>query len=382
MPGPPLGRLRSSRREARPLRWRRLTRLAAVAWPLAALVVSAATVDPTMAELRVLKLDAATGQPLQGAKFEIHQDSQQGAVVATVTTGSAGTATATVAADHVYCLHETQAPPGYLPAGDFCTSKLVASTVTTVQVADAREAAGTLQVVKTNPSGQTVTVAGARFDVHQATLSGKVVATVTTGPSGTATAPGLQPATYCVEETAAPPGYQLAPQYTPSQCVPVTGGTPAVVSVADPPAATPAVAAALNPATYCVEEIAAAEGYQLAPAYSPGACVSVTADTTQGRSPTRVTVTDPPAPSPSPSSTSDAGTTTSSPAPGSGARVSSRPASTFGFSPGTLSRLLIGLGGLLLLVGVVLTVVAIRRRRSKPPAPPPPTDYWYDSTIG
>jgi len=210
-----------------------------VAWPLAALVVSAATVDPTMAELRVLKLDAATGQPLQGAKFEIHQDSQQGAVVATVTTGSAGTATATVAADHVYCLHETQAPPGYLPAGDFCTSKLVASTVTTVQVADAREAAGTLQVVKTNPSGQTVTVAGARFDVHQATLSGKVVATVTTGPSGTATAPGLQPATYCVEETAAPPGYQLAPQYTPSQCVPVTGGTPAVVSVADPPAATP-----------------------------------------------------------------------------------------------------------------------------------------------
>jgi len=187
---------------------------------------------------------------------------------------------------------------------------------------------GELQVIKVDTSGQPITTPGFTFNVHVGSASGQVIATITTDGTGSA------------------------------------------------------VAAALNPATYCVEEIAAAEGYQLAPAYSPGACVSVTADTTQGRSPTRVTVTDPPAPSPSPSSTSDAGTTTSSPAPGSGARVSSRPASTFGFSPGTLSRLLIGLGGLLLLVGVVLTVVAIRRRRSKPPAPPPPTDYWYDSTIG
>jgi hypothetical protein len=50
-----------------------------------------------------------------------------------------------------------------------------------------------------------------------------------------------------------------------------------------------------------------------------------------------------------------------------------------GLPLGTLSKLLIGLGVLLLAGGAGMIVLSIRRRRQRGPEPPP--DVWYDSTI-
>ena len=302
-------------------------------------------------------------------------------------------------------------------------------------------ALGTLQVLKTDLSGARLVIAGAKFNVHRGNRTGPVVTTLTTSNTGVA-AKDVVPDTYCLEETAAPAGFQVAPNYTPnSGCIAVQAGATAVISAADPPVAqssptpsasptpspTPmptgelqitkvdtggqtvtapgftfnvrvgsatgqviatiatdgsgiAVAGALNPATYCVEEISAAEGYQLSPTYSPSACVAVKADPTQGRSPTTVTVTDPSTPTPAPSDQAAAGGAASPPA-GGPPRAAPKPV-TSAIPVAALSRGLVGFGVVLLIAGGVMIVVAIRRRRM---GPPPPTDFpqdiWYDSTI-
>jgi len=302
-------------------------------------------------------------------------------------------------------------------------------------------ALGTLQVLKTDLSGARLVIAGAKFNVHRGSRTGPVVTTLTTSNTGVA-AKDVDPDTYCLEETAAPPGFQVAPNYTPnSGCIAVQAGKTAVISAADPPVAqssptpsasptpspTPmptgelqitkvdtggqtvtapgftfnirvgsatgqviatiatdgsgiAVAGALNPATYCVEEVSAADGYQLAPSYSPSACVAVKADPTQGRSPTVVTVTDPPAPTATPSDQQGPAGAAASPSPG--ARAATTSGSPSGLPAAAVSRGLIGFGVVLLLTGAVLIAVAIRRRRTGPPPPPEyPQDIWYDSTI-
>lgn len=301
-------------------------------------------------------------------------------------------------------------------------------------------ALGTLQVLKTDLSGARLVIAGAKFNVHRGSRTGPVATTLTTSNTGVA-AKDLVPDTYCLEETAAPPGFQVAPNYTPnSGCIAVQAGATAVISAADPPvnqaspspsaspSASPtpmptgeiqitkvdtggrtvtapgftfnirvgsatgqviatiatdgsgiAVAGALNPATYCVEEISAADGYQLAPSYSPSACVAVKADPTQGRSPTVVTVTDPPAPTPTPTA-QGAGGAAASPSPGTGTHAPTS-VSPSGLPAAAVSKGLIGFGVVLLLAGGVLIAVAIRRRRAGPPPPEYPQDIWYDSTI-
>jgi uncharacterized surface anchored protein len=300
---------------------------------------------------------------------------------------------------------------------------------------------GTLRVIKTDLSGAPVTVPGARFNVHRDKPDGQLVPPVlTTDATGTAME-RLPEGMYCLEEIKAPPGFQQAPTYVPAQCQAVVAASPfpTIFSVADPPAPTPtptdtpsptpsptppdtgelqitktdpgnktitvpgftfnihvgssggqviatistdgtgmAVAGALNPAMYCVEEISAPDGYQVAPTYSPAACVNVASDSTQGRAPTVVTVIDPPASTPSPTADAGAAATPSpSATPHAAQAVVAQPPSS---PAAALARGLVAVGALLLLVGAVMIVVAVRRRR-RPPTEAPPSDYWYDSTI-
>jgi uncharacterized surface anchored protein len=296
---------------------------------------------------------------------------------------------------------------------------------------------GRLTVVKTDQTGAVLVIAGAKFRVHKGTpTSPDVVATITTNNTGTAVTPDLDIGPmYCLEEVAAPPGFQVSPTYsTPNGCAPV----PSTVRVADPPvASTPtptasptptptpmltgelqiskvdssnrpvttpgftfnvrvgaangqviatiatdgsgtAIAGALNPATYCVEEVSAPDGFQVQPTYTPSNCVAVKADPSQGRSPTIVTVSDPPAATPTPSPEA-AGAPAASPTPGTANGAAEQPAQP-ALPMAAISRGLVGFGVLLLLAGAIMIVVAIRRRRMRP-VEPPPTDYWYDSTI-
>ena len=297
---------------------------------------------------------------------------------------------------------------------------------------------GTLKITKTDRSGTTIPLPGARFRIHLGSPTGQVVATVTTAigtGSVTTTLPALPNTSYCLEEIAAPAGYEVMPQYDPDACIMLAAGETTTVKVSDPPVATAspsptpsptpsppvtgelqitkvdtagrtittpgftfnvrigsangptiatiatdgsgiAVAGALNPATYCVEEISAPDGYQVAPTYSPSSCVGVASDPSQGRSPTIVTVADPPAATPTPSAGAVPVESPSATPRSGGPAVVKQPPST---PVATIaSRAMIGLGILLLLGGAVMIVVAIRRRRR---ASQVPSEVWYDSTI-
>jgi uncharacterized surface anchored protein len=299
---------------------------------------------------------------------------------------------------------------------------------------------GMLRVVKTDLSGSPIVIPGAQFKVHQDSLNGNVVATLVTKNTGRDEV-RLPTGKYCLEEVAAPPGFQVAPTYTPSSCGTVLLGQTTVISAADPPVAAPtptpsatptptptpvvtgelqitkvdpnnqvvtapgftfnvhvgsakgqviatiatdgsgtAIAGALNPATYCVEEVSAPDGWQVQPTYSPqSSCAAVASDPTQGRNPTTVTVTDPPAPTPTPSP--EAAGAAPSASPSAHPNATGKPSTETALPVAALSKGLIGFGVLLLVAGAVMIALAVRRRRMRPPEPPAPADYWYDSTI-
>jgi len=167
---------------------------------------------------------------------------------------------------------------------------------------------GELRIVKTDAAGHTVTSPGFAFDLHVDSASGRVVAAVTTDTTGIAIAAALTPATYCLEETAAPDGFEVTPTYT------------------------------------------------------PGACVTVPADPTKGSNPTRVTVADPASPSP-PANAATSGAAGAPPAanhlagPGSGPPLAIRPGLD------SFAIALVAVGALLVIAGLVMIAVDVNRRR-------------------
>jgi uncharacterized surface anchored protein len=349
---------REGSRATRSLR-RRLLALAlaptAVALLSAETPAPAATSSPGMAVLTVTKADANTKAPLKGAVFLVCLNGDKNCPDTTaaphLTTDDTGTAQKTLATPppgSQYCLREITPPSGYQPtpasyapgqcfafAGDtlVAVTDLPAPTPTPTATptptptpsptpSPTPPPPGELQITKVDPGNKTITTPGFTFNIHVGSATGLVIATISTDGTGTA------------------------------------------------------VAGALNPAMYCVEEISAPDGYQVAPTYSPAQCVQVASDNTQGKAPTLVSVIDPPAATPTPSAAAIVPSATPSPTP-SPAAVAPQPPSS---PAGAVARGLVGLGALLLLAGAVMILVAIRRRRH-PPAGTPPSDYWYDSTI-
>jgi prealbumin domain-containing protein len=292
--------------------------------------------------------------PVAGVTFLLRGPAATGQVRQIKTDGS-GIATATGLELGRYCVGQLTAPAGYQLAPTFTppdgcdqatdqhtglvsaadppsatpTPTGVPTPGPTPTPAASAMPTGELQVLQTDSTGAAVTTPGFTFNVSVGTTGGQVIATISTGGNGRA------------------------------------------------------VAAALNPSTYCVVQTATPDGFQLAPTYSPSACVAVAADPTQGRSPSTITVADPPTTTPSPSASAETAALPSAAPP------SSRPAaprSTASALPvAALSRVLIAFGLVLLLVGGVLVALEIRRRRQRrrsalDDAELPP-DAWYDSTI-
>jgi uncharacterized surface anchored protein len=357
--------------------------------PAAAAVASLSAMSlPVVAgTLTVTTNDSVSQRSLAGTTFRVQLP--DGTVeVPQLTTDSTGTARTSLLAGQTYCLVETAVPAGYLQVPTFSPGQCVLLTTTqpsaTIAVTD--PPAGALEVVTTDQSGTAVTLPGARFKVHQGSPTGSVVATLITDGSGSATATLAAGLTYCVEETAAPPGFQVAPAYAPAACVPVTAGATSVVSAADPPVPVPtspsstpttappgavtgeveviktdpggqvvttpgfrfdvsagttsghliaiittdgsgtAITAGLRPARYCVAEISAPDGYRVEPTYSPSACVTVTADPIHGRHPTTIRVADATSAAQSPSaSTVGPGGAAEQPTPGAAGRTPAAP---------------------------------------------------------
>jgi hypothetical protein len=174
-----------------------------------------------------------------------------------------------------------------------------------------------------------------------------------------------------------------SPGFTFSITVGTAGGQ--LVATISTDATGIAIAGALNPATYCVTQTAAPDGFQVMPTYSPSACVAVAADPTQGRNPTTVTVSDPvssaPSPSAEPSAAAIAPTQQPSPPAAPTRRLAAQPSQDLPIA--TLAKVLVGFGVLLLLAGGTLVAIEVRRRRAAAGAGDGelPTDVWYDSTI-
>jgi uncharacterized surface anchored protein len=310
------------------------------------------------AMLTVTKHDANSNAPLKGATFAVCVKTDPNcATPVMLTTDAAGTAQTTLTTGSSYCLTETAVPNGYLkmptyvPASGCVTlgqdgalvavtdppapSPTPSATPTPTPTPSATPSptpsptpapTGELEITKTDQGNRPITVPGFTFNIHVGSAGGQVIATIATDSTGTA------------------------------------------------------IAGALNPAMYCVEETSAPDGYQVAPTYSPSNCVMVASDSTQGRAPTLVTVIDPPASSPTPTAAAAPVPPSASPTPSATAQTTTSPQPPA--SPtAAVARGLVGIGALLLLAGAVMIVVAIRRRRQPPPTGPPPTDYWYDSTI-
>jgi hypothetical protein len=93
---------------------------------------------------------------------------------------------------------------------------------------------------------QTTPLEGAVFEVRESDPAGPVVARITTGHTGVATAANLDagprddvgPKRYCVVEVEPPPDYDLAPHYLTGQCAATFAASPVLMfSVSDPVAA-------------------------------------------------------------------------------------------------------------------------------------------------
>ena len=228
-----------------------------------------ATSGPSSGELQVSKADPS-GVPLANATFKVTSASDPSFNVQMTTSDPSGSATLTNLTPGMYCLEEVAVPQGYLLQPTYSPNKCVLvrsdptghDHPTTVSVLDPPAATpgpaptpaptpapapspaptGELRVVKTDDAGQPVTAPGFTFDLHLGSPSGPVVATITTDTSGTAIAAALRPTTHCVEETGAADGYQVAPTYTPGPCIavavdPTKGSDPTTVTVADAPSA-------------------------------------------------------------------------------------------------------------------------------------------------
>jgi uncharacterized surface anchored protein len=338
------------------------------------LLASPALAEPAVPDPAITPALSPSPSPTPSGRFQVRQTDLSGALipVAGVTfllrgplgtvqvrqiqikTDGSGVATATGLDLGRYCVGQLTAPAGYrlAPAftpNDGCdqvtdlhtglvsaadppnatptpTGPPTPTPVPTPTPAATAMPTGELQVLQTDSTGTAVTTPGFIFNVSVGTTGGQVIATISTDGSGRA------------------------------------------------------VAAALNPSTYCVVQTAAPDGFQLAPTYSPAACVAVAADPTQGRSPSTITVADPPTTTPSPSASAETAALPSQAPP------SSRPTarSTASALPvAALSKVLIALGLLLLLAGGVLVALEIRRRRRRSTLDDAelPPDAWYDSTI-
>lgn len=160
----------------------------------------------------IKKVDADTGEVLQGAKFELRYLSgvsgTGGTIIGSYTTSSNGTITITGLKAGTYIISETQAPDGYEITEAAKTIYLTENEQTTVSVEFADKKMSGL-IINKYDSSTNQPLAGATFKVTDS--SGAVVGTgngtYTTDASGQIHITELPVGSYVVTETKAPDGY-------------------------------------------------------------------------------------------------------------------------------------------------------------------------------
>ncbi|MCL1999739.1 MAG: SpaA isopeptide-forming pilin-related protein [Turicibacter sp.] len=169
-------------------------------------------VNELMPTIVIEKTDE-NGNPLAGAVFEVRTIA--GTRVAEVITNQGGIATVTGLQPGAYEVIETRAPAGFVLDSVSQMVQLQAGQTATVRFVNFP--APSLIIEKVDGDGNPL--ANAEFEVR--TLDGELVERVVTSQGGMATLPNLEPGTYVVTETRAPPGFVIT---EPSQTVVMAAG--------------------------------------------------------------------------------------------------------------------------------------------------------------
>lgn len=156
--------------------------------------------------LVIQKVDADSGEPLEGVKFRIFSDN--GREIGTYTTGAAGRIVLTgIDAGH-YQVQEVEAAPGYLLDNRVWDVTLEWGKTTTIKFKNILEL-GQIQIIKVAAEDNTLTkekkgdkLEGAVFEIYNEKL--EVVDTITTDQRGLATSRPLPLGKYIIKEVESP----------------------------------------------------------------------------------------------------------------------------------------------------------------------------------
>ena len=159
--------------------------------------------------MRIIKLDAATDQPIKGATFRIEPLLPLTSPAFERTTDDNGLIVLENMAEGTYKVTEVSVPEPYVLNPQVQTVE-IKNQHDAVLVTFRDNAKGMLYIQKLDGATQEP-LAGAYFDIH--TAGGKLVATVgPTGPNGYVTVSGLEPGgSYVVKEIKAPDGHVIDP---------------------------------------------------------------------------------------------------------------------------------------------------------------------------
>ena len=156
--------------------------------------------------IQVLKVDEETGEPLEGASFDI-EDKTTGKVVENITTGVDGRATSGLLPFRDYIVRETKAPNKYVLNGKEYEVSITEHMQTIEITHSNRIIKGRVAVKKTDSEIADLNLEGAEFTIYDNNKNS--VATIITDKNGYAESEPLNYGNYTMQETKAPKGHLL-----------------------------------------------------------------------------------------------------------------------------------------------------------------------------
>jgi len=170
---------------------------------------------PIQGKIRIIKKDQLTGEALSGAEFTItrvsglpsHNGSNDGEVVAIITTDANGIAESPLLTWGTYKVDETVVPPHFVD-NDFSTEAVIDTENQTYEIiAENEPAKGWLKLTKTDRKNGNL-IEGVQFDIYYNDAYGEGLAgTMVTGADGIAISEPLRKGRYIVREHGETAGY-------------------------------------------------------------------------------------------------------------------------------------------------------------------------------
>ena len=177
-----------------------------------------ATNQPIQGRIQIIKRDQLTKEALAGAEFTItrisglpsHGGSQDGEVVAVMTTDAEGKAVSPLLTHGTYRVAETRVPEHFADHSFSVDVTINQENMQTYTVeAENEPTKGWIRLVKTDRLNGNP-IEGVTFDIYENDeYGGELVASMTTGKDGAAVSPPLRKGRYIVRERGATAGYVM-----------------------------------------------------------------------------------------------------------------------------------------------------------------------------